>query len=198
LSEISGHKRETDHRCFVDNSAESVIVGLDHLRLFRHAYAMDDGCEVEMEFEAERSVALIYTVALPIRETEPLLVACISYLPGDSRRKLKRPSVSEVADLVVAVSSLASRTTASGKTAAVGSSATPVNAPVEGVWQWAGQESNKAFVRATRRRSVQRHRSQSYGGCELLFTSDLPLYGVTSAARSAFVRRTNLAESCCR
>ena len=44
------------------------------------------------------SVTLTSTVALAMRLSEPVLLACSSYLPGGSNKKLNLPSLSEVAD----------------------------------------------------------------------------------------------------
>ena len=44
------------------------------------------------------SVTLTSIVALAMRLSEPVLLACSSYLPGGSSKKLNLPSLSEVAD----------------------------------------------------------------------------------------------------
>lgn len=93
-----------------------------------------------------------------MRVSKPVLLACSPYLPGGSRRKLNRPSLSEVTEVVEPVSVLISRTTTSGKTAPVGSSVTPVSAPVEGVWPFAHPGNDTAKVRIARIQARRQYR----------------------------------------
>ena len=92
------------------------------------------------------SVTLTFIIALAMRVAEPVLLACISYAPGGTRRKLNLPDSSEVADLFVPVPWLIKRTMALGKTAPEGSKAIPVKAPVDAVWAETYPASNTAIA----------------------------------------------------
>lgn len=120
-----------------------------------------------------------------VRISKPVLFACISYLPGDNRGKLNRPSLSEVTEVVEPLSMLMRRTTTACKTAPVGSSVTPVSAPVEGVWpvMLLGNDAVKARI-ARIHAQRQYHRRYSY---KINALAILAVQGTSGLQTNAFI-----------
>ena len=99
LGKIPRDQGQTADRDFVDYPAQSGTFGLDCCRLRIHLDAVKHGCQSETQFEVYHfGDAGRLPLRLAMSVPEPVLLACSSYCPGGSSKKLNLPSLSEVAD----------------------------------------------------------------------------------------------------